>query len=95
MDNEPRKDYVLLEGWSEVAAFETIVEGLRFQEFMEHLHPRRKFDLCLKRGGFIRLREGWMPIEEDVDPLDWLRTIAMQSGGMERGRRSEDAHSQP
>ena len=83
MDSERSRDYVLLEGWSEVATFETISEGLRFQDFMENLHPRRKFDLCLKRGEFMRLRAGCLPIEEDEyekDPLEWLKIIALKGG---------------
>ena len=91
MDSDGSRDYVLLEGWSEVATFQTISEALRFQEFMENLHPRRKFDVCLKRGGFMRLRAGGIPAEEDQDkdPLEWLMLIALKGGGEEHGRRNE------
>jgi len=90
MDSDGSRDYVLLEGWSEVATFQTISEALRFQEFMENLHPRRKFDLCLKRGGFMRLRAGGIPAEDqDKDPLEWLMLIALKGGGEEHGRRNE------
>jgi len=96
MDSARSRDYVLLEGWREIATFETISEGLRFQDFMENLHPRRKFDLCLKRGGFMRLRDGWLPVEEDEyekDPLEWLKIIAMKGGEQEHGGRIEDIPS--
>ena len=96
MDREKSRDYVLLEGWSEVTTFERISEGLRFQDFMENLHPRRKFDLCLKRGGFLRLREGWLPVEEDGpvnDPLEWLKIIALKGGDIEHDRRKEEIPS--
>ncbi len=64
-----------------MAAFQTITEALHFQDFMENLHPRRTFNLFLKRGGFMRLRAGNMPAEEDDrDPLDWLRIIALKGG---------------
>ncbi len=89
MGEAPRKDYVLLEGWSEMGSFETIAEGLCIQGFMEWVFPNRKFDLHLKRDTFMRLREGRMP--HNGDPYARWEMIKLVKGGeVEHGGRNKD-----
>jgi len=89
MGDASRRDYVLLEGWSEIAAFGTITEGLLMQDIMERLFPNRKFDLHLKRDGFMRLREGCPVL--DGNPCGRGEMIKLVKGGeVEHGGRSKD-----
>ncbi|MEI8120473.1 MAG: hypothetical protein WCI20_00360 [bacterium] len=89
MDSVTDRDYVVMNGWSEVAAFQTIGEALQFQEFMGNLHPNKKHDLHLKRNGFVMLREGSPPCDEDERSLRGFGFIMMKGGGIEHGRRKE------
>ena len=95
MTAEEKKRYVVLEGWSEIGRFENCSDALFFQDFMEHMNPRRKFDLWRQEEGFMRLREGQRFVDEQKENRRgaWLKFISLKGGGNEHGRRKEDLSS--
>ena len=95
MDSDKERPYVVLEGWAEIARFKTCGEALLIQDFMENLHPRRKFDLWLEGDGFMRLREGRRFVDEEQEDRQgaWVKFIRLKGGTKEHGRTKEDLSS--